>query len=140
MQNLICPYSDDYMIFDKTTGHYVLTEKALVEKCGTDIRTRLSDNSTVNPEAVINMLLSTVSDSIYAFIHSYSAYPKAKDAMIAHSPELRAVIQKAMVYQAVYVQANGDLFISVAEAEKGNELNELSKSVLLNSGILYTGA
>lgn len=76
MQNRICPYSDDYMVFDKIKGHYVLTEKALFEKCGTDIRTRLSDNSTVNPDTVINMLLSTVSDCVYAYIHESSAYPR----------------------------------------------------------------
>lgn len=139
MQNRICPYSDDYMIFDETTGHYVLTEKALIEKCGTDIRARLSENATVNPEAVINMLLSTVSDSIYAYIHESSAYPKHKDIKIACSEELRAVIQKAMEYQAVYVQANGDLYMSTSSADKGKELSELSKSLLLNSGLLYAG-
>lgn len=139
MQNRICPYSDDYMVFDKITGHYVLTEKALLEKCGTDIRTRLSDNSTVNPDTVINMLLSTVSDSIYSYIHESSACPKAKDRMIACSKDLREVIQKAMEYQAVYVQANGDLFMSTVSSEEGKELNKLSKDLLLNSGILYTG-
>lgn len=139
MHNAICPYSDDYMTFDKTTGHYVLTEKALLEKCGTDIRTRLSDNATVNPDTVINMLLSTVSDSIYAYIHDSSAYPKQKDCLIAYSQELRGVIQKAMEQQAIYVMLNGDLYMSTSASEEGRELNKLSKSILLNSGLLYSG-
>ena len=139
MQNRICPYSDDYMKFDKVTGHYVLTEKALVEKCGTDIRARLSDNATVNPEAVINMLLSTVSESIYAYIHESSAYPEEKDCRIAYSEKLRAVIQKAMEHQAVYVQANGDLYMSTSSSDEGKEISKLSKSILLNSGLLYSG-
>lgn len=139
MNNRLCPYSDDYMTFDEISGHYVLTEKTLVEKCGTDIRTRLSDNSTVNPESVINRLLSTISDSIYVYIHDSSAYPEQKDRQIACSERLRDVIQKAMVYQAIYVQANGDLFLSTSNSDEGKEISKLSKSILLNSGLLYSG-
>ena len=139
MQYKICPYSDDYMTFNEISGHYVLTEKAITDKCGTDIRTRLSDNLTVNPDTVINMLLSTVSDTVYAYIHASSAYPKQKDWLIAHSQELREVVQKAMEYQAVYFQMNGDLFMSTASSDDGKELSKLSKSILLNSGLLYSG-
>ena len=69
MQNKQCPFSDDYMFYDERSGHYELTEKALMEVYGINIRARLAATSTVNPESVIQNFTRTVSDMVYQFIH-----------------------------------------------------------------------
>ena len=53
-ENITYPYNDEYMVVDELTGHYVLTETALLSR-GIDLRARLSETSTVSPENVINM-------------------------------------------------------------------------------------
>lgn len=97
MQNQL--YIDDYMIFDETTGHYVLTEKAIVERCAVDIRARLTAANAAAPEAIINRLCRTVSDDIYSFIHNYNIYIRRQDWLIAHNysaiyPRLFSSIQR----------------------------------------------
>lgn len=142
MQNNNCynqPYSDEYMVFDETTGHYVLTEKAITDRCAINIRVRFEEDRTVNVDAVINKICRTISDEIYSFIHSYTIYEQRQDWLIAHNPRLRAEIQRAMEYQAEYVIANGNLFLSTESTEEGKELNRMSKEILINSGICYSG-
>lgn len=133
------PYNDDYMTFDEATRHYVLTERAIVERCAVDIRARLEGNKTINPEIVINKLCRVISDDIYDFLHLYSVYNERQDFMIATNAKLRAVIQRAMEYQADYILADGDLFLSLDDNDNGKEINKMSKRILLNSGICYSG-
>lgn len=70
-ENIIYPYNDEYMVMDKLTNHYVLTEAALLSR-GIDLRARLSETSTVSPENVINNVLQTASDMIYQYIHAHN--------------------------------------------------------------------
>lgn len=133
------PYCDDFMTFDELTGHYVLTEKAIVERCAIDIRARLSDNKTISPEIVINKICRTVSDQIYNFIHQYTIYNNRQDCMIATNPNLRAAIQRAMEYQVEYIIGNGDIFMSLDTSDEGKEIHRMSKEILINSGICYSG-
>ncbi len=139
LRNFPQPYNDDYMNFDELSGHYVLTEKAIIERCAVDIRARLSAGKAVNPEAVINKLCRTVSDMIYGFIHTYSIHTERQDFVIAHNPQMRAVVQRAMEYQMDFFLANGDLFLSVVDSEQGKEINRMSQGILLDSGICYAG-
>lgn len=133
------PYSDDYMIYDELTGHYVLTEKAIVEKCAIDLRARFADNQTINANIVINKLCRTVSDQIYSFVHDFSIYNKKQDCLIATVPKLRAAVERAMEYQLEYILGNGDIFMSLDGADAGKEIHKLSKDILINSGICYSG-
>lgn len=133
------PYSDDYMTFDELTGHYVLTEKSIVEKCAIDLRARLADNQTINADIVINKLCQTVSDQIYSFVHDFSIYNKKQDCLIATVPKLRAAVERAMEYQLEYILGNGDIFMSLDGADSGKEIHKLSKDILINSGICYSG-
>lgn len=139
VESRIEPYTDDYMIFDDLTGHYVLTEKAIAERCAIDIRARLSDNKTINPEIVIRKICRTVSDMIYNFIHQYSLYNKRQDFMIATIPHLQDVVQRAMEYQAEFLLANGDLYMSIDNNEIGKEIHRMSQQILIDSGICYSG-
>lgn len=133
------PYNDDYLTFDELSGQYVPTERAIVERCAIDIRARLSDNKTVNPEVVINKLCRTVSDQIYTFIHQFSIYNKRQNYLLATMPLLRATVQRAMEYQLEYLLSNGDIFLSLDSNENGKEIHKMSKELLINSGICYSG-
>ncbi len=137
--NQIQPYTDDFMRFDEQSGHYVLTEKAITDKCGIDLRARLSQDKTVNADIVINRICCTVSDMIYSFIHEFSICDKRQDCLIATVPELRNAVQKAMEYQMEFFLANGSLYLSVEDSAIGKEIHRMSQNILIDSGICYTG-
>lgn len=101
------PYSDDSLVYDAVRGRYILTEHALLMN-GTDLRTRLTLNRTINPANVINRVLSRVSEMIYNYIHSFNADNRRQDELIAHTPSLRSIIYNAMLNQAEYFIMNGD--------------------------------
>ena len=79
MQNKTCPYSDDFLFFNEQSGHYELTEKALIERVGVNLRARMAETATVNPETAINSFNRTVSDMIYQFIHEHNANNAKQD-------------------------------------------------------------
>lgn len=139
------PYSDEYMTYDMDTGHYVLTEKALVDKVGFNLRARMNEIALVNPETSINSFLITVSDMIYQFIHEHSVANKRQDELIAHVSELRKIIEKAMEYQALYVSNVGNLYLSTKPEERAVAIDFLAQSLLgnvvpsLGFSILYCG-
>lgn len=145
MQNAIRPYSDDYLFYDETTGHYVLTEKALVENVGVNLRERMAETALVNPDTAIKSFTRTVSDMIYQFIHEHSIDNRRQDSLISSVPELRQIIQKAMEYQAVYVLNVGNLYLSVKPEERAVAIDYLAQSVLgnvvpcLGISIIYGG-
>lgn len=145
MQNLNCPYSDDYLRYDKLTGHLVLTEKALVESVGLDLRSRLGEGATVNPEVVINRFLQLISDMVYGFIHEHNMNNKRQDEIIAKTASGREIIKRAMEYQALYVANVGNLSYSTKQEERAAAIDETCKTVLnttipeIGVCILYTG-
>lgn len=146
MQNCIQPYSDDYMVWDENTHHYILTEKALIEKVGLNLRARMGNRSLISPEIAIKSFNTTVSDMIYQFIHEHNVDNARQDCLIGTVPELRRIIQRAMELQAVYVSVQGNLYLSTKEEERAVAIDYLAKSILgtvvpcLGTSILYTGA
>lgn len=146
MQNdNFCPVSNDYMYYNESSGHYELTEKALLELHGINIRARIAATSTITPESVIQNFTRTVSDMVYQFIHDHNVDNGRQDYLIAHIPELRDIIQRAMGYQAVYVLNVGNLYLSSKPEERANAIDYLCQSVLntvvprLGVSILYSG-
>ena len=145
MQSSCLPYSDDYLFYDENTNHYILTEKALVENVGVNLRDRMAETSLVNPETVIKNFTRTVSDMIYQFIHEHNVDNGRQDYLIATVPELRQIIQKAMEYQAVYVLNVGNLYLSTKREERAAAIDYLAQSVLSNTvpclgiSIIYGG-
>lgn len=139
------PYSDDYMIWDETTKHYILTEKALIEKVGLNLRARMGERSLITPEIAIKSFNTTVSDMIYQFIHEHNINNATQDCLIGSVPELRQIIQRAMELQAVYVSVQGNLYLSTKPEERAAAIDYLAKSILntvvpcLGISILYTG-
>ena len=143
--NNACPYSDDYLFYDENTGHYILTEKALMENVGINLRARMGDTALVNPEVAIKSFTRTVSDMIYQFIHEHNIDNARQDRLIATVPQLRQIIQKAMEYQAVYVINVGNLYLSTKPEERAVAIDYLAQSVFgnvvpcLGISILYAG-
>lgn len=138
------PFDDDYMVFDKLTGQYVLTEKALMDR-GINIRARLSETAAVSPETVVSMLVHTASDMIYQFIHEHNVDNAAQDFFIATCPQARPVIFRAMLHQAVYICNVGNLYLSTKDEERGKAIDKLAESTLgnvipgLGVSLLYAG-
>ncbi len=132
MQNQARPYSDDFLFFNEQSGHYELTEKALIERVGVNLRARMAETATINPETAINSFNRTVSDMIYQFIHEHNANNAKQDFLIATVPELRQIIQKAMEYQAVYVLNVGNLYLSTKPEERAVAIDYLAQSILSN--------
>lgn len=141
----IDPYSDDYMRYDEITGRYILTEKALLERVGINLRARLARGSTVAPETVIENFNITVSDMIYEYIHEFNVDNARQDCLIAHIPTLRKIIFDAMKYQAIYVSAVGNLYLSAKAEERENAIDHIAKGKLntviseIGCSILYGG-
>ena len=145
MYNTCRPYSDDYLFYDEVSGHYVLTEKALIENVGINLRERMAEGALITPETAIKSFTRTVSDMIYQFIHEHNVDNTRQDCLIATVPELRHIVQQAMEYQAVYVANVGNLYLSTKPEERLNAIDYLAKSVLANTvsclgcSILYAG-
>lgn len=141
----IKPYTDDYMFWDENTHHYVLTEKALLEKVGVNLRARMGDRSLISPEVAIKSFCTTVSDMIYQFIHEHNVDNAKQDFIIGTVEEFRKIVQRAMELQAVYVLNVGNLYMSTKPEERAVAIDYLAQSVLNNVvpcfgvSILYTG-
>lgn len=136
---------DDYIKLDALTGHYVLTEKALTDNLGLDLRSRLSEGATVNPEAVINSFLRLASDMVYGFIYKHNINNKKQAAIIRCVPAARQIVSRAMEYQALYLANVGNLSYSTNPEERKNAIDETCKAVLnttireIGHSLLYTG-
>lgn len=139
------PYSDDNMTFDENVGQYVLTEKAIMENCAIDLRSRLTESGAISPDLIIGRLVRTVSDMVYGYIHKFNVNNPKQDRIIATVPSARTMIRRAMEYQAEHVMLVGNLTYSEKPEERQNAINELCKSVLetvlpeLGRSILYSG-
>lgn len=133
------PYSDEYMIFDEMTGHYVLTSKFALDRYGIDLFEGANDRNATNVQLAVSAFLKQVSNMIYNFIHDYSIYNQRQDFLIAHNAQLRAVIQQAMGEQLVYVHTVGDLSRSTDKEKRALAIDENAKQILINSGICYSG-
>lgn len=145
MQNCCRPYSDDYLFYDEITGHYMLTEKALTDRAGINLRARMGDRALITPEVAIQSFCRTVSDMIYQYIHEHNVDNARQDCLISTVPELRRIIQRAMELQAVYVSVQGNLYLSTKPEERAAAIDYLAQSTLgtvvpcLGVSILYAG-
>lgn len=140
----IQPYNDDYMVFDKLTGRYVLTEQAFID-FGYDLRSQIIDGGYTSPENIIKGFFRTVSDLVYGYIHSFSADNMRQDRLIATVPSLRNIIMQAMLYQAAFVYLNGNLTLSTKPEDKAAAIDSTCRDYLgqtvpeIGTSILYTG-
>jgi hypothetical protein len=131
------PYNDTLMTYNELTGRYVLTEFALTSN-GTYLRQRLSYNKTIDATGVINRVLFRVSEMIYGYIHTFNNENKTQDELIAKVPSLRNIIYQAMLCQAEYYIARGDLSRS-PDANLRKLAIDVSAKEILNSTVQELG-
>lgn len=138
------PFNDERMRYDDALGMYVLTTYALQER-GYDIADRVTALGIQNPTMAVNGFLLGVSELIYEYIHSHNTANDFQDYLIATVGSLRPIIYRALIAQAVYMYANGDLSLSTDDRDAGKEIaprakNELNTTVPeLGTCITYTG-
>ncbi len=137
---IIKPYSDDYMIFDEATGHYVLTGKFALDLYGLELYEDVNDRNSVTQQLAVQAILKQCSNLIYNFIHNYSFYNQRQDFLIATRRQLRNTIMDAMGEQLLYMSQVGDLSRSSDPEKRKFAIDENAKNILLNSGICYSGA
>jgi hypothetical protein len=138
------PYSDERMRYDEALKRYVLTPFALQER-GYDLADRVTALGIQNPTQAVNGFLLGVSDMIYEYIHAHNIDNTLQDRMIAKIPELRHIIYRALIAQAVYMYSNGDLSLSTDDRDAGKEIATRAKRELetvvpgIGTCIVYTG-
>ncbi|MCX4384281.1 MAG: hypothetical protein OSJ39_00610 [Clostridia bacterium] len=133
------PYSDDYMIFDERTGHYILTEKYAFEQLGLELYEDVNDRNSANQQTAVNAILRRCSTLIYNFIHQCSAHDRRQDYIIATSPIMRQIIMEAMGEQLYYMSQVGDLSRSTDPEKRKRAIDKGAAEMLINSGICYSG-
>lgn len=135
---------DDYMIYDRTTNQWKLTEKALISR-GIDLRRRLAGRKAMSPELLIDGLLTTVSEQIYGYIHAHAFDTARQDGILASNSEARSLLFRALLQQAVYVLNVGNLSYSIKPEERAAAINDIAKQILgqyipsIGTTILYCG-
>lgn len=139
----IQPFTDEYLKYDELTGWYYITEKALISR-GVDIRTRLARKRAVTPEYVINGLVGLTSEMIYNYIHQFSFDNPRQDYLITHIEELRPIILRALLQQAIYILRVGDAYLSKEDRDKAispHAINTLNTTIreLGNRPITFSG-
>lgn len=133
------PYSDDYMIFDERSGHYILTEKYAFEQLGLELYEDVNERTSANQQTAVQAILRQCSNLVYNFIHKCSLYNKRQDCIIATSLRMRQVIMEAMGEQLSYMSMVGDLSRSTEPEKRKLAIDENAKTILINSGICYGG-
>lgn len=139
------PYSDDYMIFDERTGHYVLTEQYAYEVLGIELNEEVNGRGSANDQIAVGRILKQVSLMIYNYIHSFSVYNDYQDCVIASCESARKMIMDAMGEQLLYMAQVGDLSRSTDAEKRNMAIDETAKQILLctlpeiGTTILYCG-
>ena len=135
----IYPLSDDYMIYDKTTSKYVLTEKYVSDQLGINLVARSKN------EAAIKRVLKLASNQVYRFIHDHNINNNLQDYIIAKTESGRKIIMEAMAEQLTYLTFGGDVSRVHDWEKRSMYLDDNAKSVLyqtipeIGTTICYTG-
>lgn len=138
------PFDTETMVFDKDTNHYLLTEEAL-RRNGIFLRERIAKTRAPSPEYIINGIILTISDMVYDFIHDHSMNNDLQDCLIGKYESARKIIEKAMLKQAKYYIANGNLNLYTDDNIRSKAMSPEAVTVLnktipeLRCSILYTG-
>lgn len=140
----VYPYSDEYTIFDLSTGRYVLTEKYVRDQLGIDLSARINERNAINPQALISRFLKQASNMVYNYIHEHND-GRIQDLLIAKVPSLRKIIQEAMAEQFIYLSTVGDVSRSTEKTKRELSMDKNCIQVLLQTvpelgtTILYIG-
>ncbi len=133
------PYNDEYMIFDKFSHRYVLTEKDAFDNLAINLSERIPN------ENVRKRVLRNISIEIYNYIHSHNTANEWQDFIIAKTENGRNIIKEAMEEQLIYFLTVGDPTRTLDAEHRKMGIDEKAKAILLTTipeigtTILYTG-
>lgn len=136
----INPYTDNYMTYNETTGHYSLTAQAVFERLGIDLSAQNKDNANG-----VNAILNRISMLTYRKIHEHSNDTQCQDWLIASTRTGREIIYEAMLEQFFYVKNVGDLSLSPKKEERELYFSDTAYEILLREipevgrSVCYTG-
>ena len=146
MENKIAyPHDDEYMVFDPILHRYVLTESAITNHVGINVRQRIEVNPTVDATVIIKQITRRVSELVYSYIHQFAFNTARQDELIATVPSLRPIMFEALCQQMQYFLHKGDLSHSVNLDERSRAIDETAKDTLaryvpeLGNSIIYAG-
>lgn len=125
----IIPYSDDHMTWDEEWRRYILTESGL-RAHGVNLRPMLEAGLAEDTTLDIAEFCRIVSDLIYNHIHKYSMNNMRQDAWIASYSQARQIIERAMVRQAQYMVAKGNLSQSIDASVRELDIDKSAAAVL----------
>ncbi len=114
------------MNFNELTEMYILTEEGLT-KSGVNLRARLASNKVASLESIIFEFLQTVSEMIYGYIYDNSLNVLSKIDSVGVE---RSLFERALIKQAIYVLAVGNLSFSVDENKRAIAIDTVAKSLL----------
>ncbi len=126
-------------------GMFYLTEQELIEM-GIDLRARLAASKAAAPEYTIRMILETVTNTVYGYIHEFNNDNNAQDRLVATVPSLRNIIKTALEQQAYYLISLGDQALTLDDAKIKHMVSPHAKQTLnrtipeLGVPITYVGA
>lgn len=104
------PYTDDYMIYDKTVHRYRLTELGVLQRLNRNLGDVLADNGGASdPRNEPKIVLDRVSKQIYGYILGSTVTTMRRERELAINPAYRAPLMEAMEEQLIYVLNSGDM-------------------------------
>lgn len=133
------PYSDEHMIYDFETHHYVLTEAYAMQELGINLE------SVLKSDTAVKRALKQASNQVYRFIHSHNTAEGFQDYIIAKTESGRKIIKEAMAEQLTYLMMSGDASRVLDKEKRDLYIDDNAKEILMRTipeiatSICYTG-
>ena len=125
------PYSDEYMIYNKTRHRYILTEKAVLDDLNIELGEVLAGANTARREREIQKFLTYISNLVYREVYKYNEQRDLVEYILAKCPSAREKLKQAMEEQIEYFMFNGDISVySGVDFKKGTKGQSVADRVL----------
>ncbi len=123
MLEMIDPFSDDYLKYNKTKHEYKGTPKLILDYSGIDLSSELDTFGDANASTLPQRFVDKASRLIYQLIYNYSGPSKRQlmQYIMAKNPEIREYLKDWISEQVEYMLANG--FVGL---ESGIDFGKLS--------------
>lgn len=130
------------MRFDEMSNMFILTNEDFTMR-GYNLEARLAATQATDATAQINGFFITVSEIVYEYIHDFNIANSLQDRILEKLESAQKILYRALMAQAVYMYQNGDLSLSVDEADKAvspRAKRELEVTIPeIGRAIVYTG-
>lgn len=130
------------MRFDPMSNMFILTNDDFKLR-GFDLESRIASTQGINATAQINGFFYTVSELVYEYIHDFNIANNLQDRILEKLESAQKILFRALMAQAVYMYHNGDISLSVDEADKAvapRAKRELEVTIPeIGRAIVYTG-